>query len=287
MEKYRIMDNVMKCICMAAAILSAACACNKVEKIVVTENKAVVVEYSPAPGQFINDGFDCTTMAEAVAWAQSRIDDGFFVSLGAFGGYIVVEMSSEILNEEGYDFSVAGNPFDQSSEPGVVWVSQDGISWFQLEGKDREFRNRSVTYYRPEGGEPADVKWKDSEGNEGIVQYLPQFHRNSCFPAWVDSDEYTLTGTRLEARDMIDGNGIWKSGTYMSGYVDNWASDMEEKAAGQPNRFDIDDAVDSDGNPVSLPSIKFIKVQTAVISMNPSPAVGEMSTEVVSFKALH
>ena len=55
-----------------------------------------VYEWTPAPGQFINE----TTMIasitgditpqKAAEWAQKRLDNKLYVSLGAFGGYIVV-----------------------------------------------------------------------------------------------------------------------------------------------------------------------------------------------------
>ena len=52
-----------------------------------------VVEYLPAPGQFVNEGYTATTIAEACAYAQNRLDNRYFVSLGGFGGYIVVKFS--------------------------------------------------------------------------------------------------------------------------------------------------------------------------------------------------
>ena len=53
-----------------------------------------VFEYTPAPGQFINEdksGFSGeSTPAEAAAYAQKRLNAEKYVSLGGFGGYIVV-----------------------------------------------------------------------------------------------------------------------------------------------------------------------------------------------------
>ena len=50
------------------------------------------------------------------------------VSLGGFGGYIVVGFDHSIQASGGYggyDFSITGNQFSGSSEPGVVWVMPD------------------------------------------------------------------------------------------------------------------------------------------------------------------
>ena len=46
---------------------------------------------------------------------------------------------------------------------------------------------------------------------------------------------------------------------------------------------DLDDAVDQNGNPVTLERIHFVKVQSAILKNVES--IGEVSTEVVGFKA--
>ena len=106
---------------IAATLLAS---CNKDEE--ETEIQGFkVLEYRPAPGQFINEGFDCQTMEEANAYAEERFNKKLYVSLGSFGGYITVKMPKEIKNRKGYDFGIIGNPFSGSSEPGIVWVSED------------------------------------------------------------------------------------------------------------------------------------------------------------------
>ena len=94
--------------------------CNKDEEITEETNELKVLEYCPAPGQFINEGFNCQTMQEANAYAEQRFKQKNYVSLGSFGGYITVKMPKEIKNRKGYDFGIIGNPFDGSSEPGIV-----------------------------------------------------------------------------------------------------------------------------------------------------------------------
>ncbi|MDE6404011.1 MAG: hypothetical protein K2K86_09435, partial [Muribaculaceae bacterium] len=51
-----------------------------------------VYDYTPAPGQFINDVAmgRLADVNEAANYAFERLEQGQFVSLGAFGGYIVV-----------------------------------------------------------------------------------------------------------------------------------------------------------------------------------------------------
>ena len=107
--------------------------------------QTIVFEYTPAPGQFINEtntgGFDGTqtTPEAAVAYATQRMKEKNFVSLGGFGGYIVVGFDHSIDNTGSYDFGVEGNSFKGSSEPGIVWVMQDengngkpDDTWFEL-----------------------------------------------------------------------------------------------------------------------------------------------------------
>ena len=47
--------------------------CNKDEEITEETNELKVLEYCPAPGQFINEGFNCQTMQEANAYALERL----------------------------------------------------------------------------------------------------------------------------------------------------------------------------------------------------------------------
>lgn len=177
-----------------------------------------VFEYTPAPGQFIGDtktgGFtgEERSAADAVAYAERRLAAKSYVSLGGFGGYIVVGFDHSIDNNEGYDFAVQGNSFDGSSEPGIVWVMRDengngqpDDTWYELAGsetgKTETIQNYSVTYYRPTAPEQS-VKWSDSNGNEGEIDYLQSFHgQEYYYPAWIEADSYTLTGTMLKARN--------------------------------------------------------------------------------------
>lgn len=266
----------------------------------------IVFEFTPAPGQFINEtkvgGFtgEETTPEAAVAYATQRMNEGLYVSLGGFGGYIVVGFDHSIDNTGGYDFGIEGNSFSGSSEPGIVWVMQDkngnGLpddTWFELAGsetgKETTVRNYAVTYYRP--SEPQQpVKWTDNLGNEGEVDYLKQFHKQDYYyPLWITADSYTLTGTCLEARNYDQsGNGTyWVQAEYDWGYADNFSEidrltdDNNANAAANANYFKISNAIDAEGNPVDLKYIDFIKVQTGCNTK--SGWLGENSTEVFGF----
>ena len=273
-----------------------------------------VFDYTPAPGQFINEtktgGFDGTqtTREAAIAYAEARMGevdrDGNpypnWVSLGGFGGYIVVGFDHSISNSGGYDLGVLGNSFSGSSEPGIVWVMQDengdGLpndTWYELAGsetgKATTIQNYSVTYYRPSGA-CMPVQWTDNLGNSGEIDYLTQFHRQDYYyPLWIEEDSYTLTGTCLEPRNYdASGNGsYWVNAEYDWGYADNFSS-TDRLASGDnanedanANHFKISNAIDFECQPINLEFIDFVKVQCAVNAK--SGWLGEISTEIFGF----
>lgn len=251
--------------------------------------KVKVYEFMPAPGQFVRE-ISASTMAKACEEAEQKVNNMNYVSLGSFGGYIIVGFDHSVLNKEGeYDFAIAGNSFDTSSEPGIVWVSQDengnGLpddTWYQLRGSETDKpgtrNNYSVTYYKPTvAGMP--VMWVDSENNTGTLSLRP------AYPAWQEQDSYTLTGTRLQARTELQGI-TWVNKPFGWGYVDNFGSDRLSDDANQDagpnyNYFMIENAMYANRQPVVLKYIDFIKVQSAVLSQ--AGPIGEVSTEVLGF----
>lgn len=240
-------------------------------------------------------------------------DAGTMVSLGGFGGYIVVGFDHTIVNRPGeYDFKVLGNAFYSSaaqgasggsSEPGIVMVSVDvngnGVPddpWYELAGseydKEATVKNYEITYYRPDENktpvpgtdasvtDSTYVRWTDNQGATGYVSKVT-FHKQPYYPQWLAGETVTFQGTRL-ADNAVDESG---NGTYYVlyaydwGYADNHPNDSEK------SNFKIDWAVDADGNPVSLPGIDFVKIYTGVNQFN--GWLGECSTEVAGVTDLH
>ncbi|MDR2652926.1 MAG: hypothetical protein LBC68_11575 [Prevotellaceae bacterium] len=295
------MKNILKLLALFGFLLAS---CSKDETIVKPEedyspycNK--VYEYKPAPGQFINEfasGFEnVNTEAAAAEYAEKRLKDSQYVSLGAFGGYLVVGFDHSIENKgsfNGYDFSVKGNQFDNSSEPAVVWVMQDVNKnnlpddvWYELKGseygKPETVSDYSVTYYKPQNPRE-NVQWTDSEGNSGYIEINTYHSQDYYYPIWITDNSYTLTGVRLEPKNYIDDNNIYCTGNYDWGYADNYGSDMQQ-GEGNKNFFKISNAVKSDGSLANLQKIDFIKIQNA-LNNNGQGGVGESSTEVLSIK---
>ncbi len=266
--------------------------------------QTTVFDYTPAPGQFIGDTktaqFDGSqTTAEAAAkFAQERLAAKKLISLGGFGGYIVVGFDHSIVNTGEWDFAIQGNSLEASSEPGIVWVMQDSNGdgkpndlWYELAGCEYAMAatiyDYSVTYYRPES-DKMPVRWTDSEGASGEIDYLESFHSQaSYFPAWIDADSYTLTGTCLAPKTVdVNGDGtLWHQKPFDWGYVDNYSSEDRcpdgKESLRNANYFKISNAVDVDGQKVNLQFIDFIKVQTGVNTKGGT--TGELSTEVFGF----
>lgn len=231
-----------------------------------------VIDYTPAPGQFINEGMTASTPEEATEWAEERLAQEKFVSLGGFGGYIVIDFGHSVKN-----FAIKGNSFAGSNEPGIVYAMTDANAngfpddgkWIELPHSDEAgtISDYQITYYRPSAPQ-APVRWTDNQGNEGEIAYVGSFHKQDYYyPAWITAESYTLTGTLLPSLS-VEENGRWNHQPYPWGYVDNNGSDTDK----QWTRFSLSFPVD------------FIKVQTAVNAQ--AGALGEISTEVCGFKEL-
>lgn len=259
-----------------------------------------VIEYLPAPGQFINEkvsGFDnITSMDQACLQAEKRLASNLYVSLGAWGGYITIRFQYPIFNSGSYDFAIAGNSFDSSNEPGIIWVMEDtngnGLpdeEWYELKGsyynKEGYQRNYWVTYYKPDPQK--NTYWKDCDGNEGYINWLGNYHNQDFYyPNWVKEDSYTLYGSKLPLRQIQDPiTGIWSNLPFEWGYADNNGDDLKSISLNgnlmEVNTFKIEDAVNKNGESIKLDKIDFIKVQTAINGT--TNILGENSTEICGF----
>lgn len=218
------MENMKKYAFPLAALLFAAC--NSGEETTTTqiqEPVATILEYTPAPGQFINGtmaGFDhVASAADACSYAANRIASNNWVSLGGWGGRIVAAFAEPVPNTGGYDLYVKGNQFDTSSEPGIVWVSQDANedgapndTWYELRGSEYDnaetIRDYKITYIRPaEAGD--EVTWKDNQNDNGTIDRVKE-HTQAYYPEWIVENEITFAGTRLPNNIGESGeNGRW------------------------------------------------------------------------------
>ena len=276
-----------------------------------------VYEYCPAPGQFVGEipyyetGDTEATMCMKVEEYISGTNDTP-VSLGGFGGYVTFGFDHSVVNvPDSLDFKIHGNAFKAStsqsggaSEPGIVMVSMDsngnGVpddAWYELAGseyyKPTTIHNYTITYYRtptdhvatPGTGGVTDstyIAWHDNQGGSGYIE-RNAFHSQDYFPQWVAQDHLTFSGTLL-ADNGVDSDGSGNNyllNSYEWGYADNHPNN----ASLSLNSFDIDHAVDSEGNRVSLPYIDFVRVYTAINQQ--CGRIGETSTEIARAEDLH
>lgn len=279
---------------------------------------ANVFDYLPAPGQFVNklpaykEGDTHEDMVTKVASAITG-SKGSFITLGGWGGSVVVGFDHTIVNIEGKcDFRIHGNSFSGSAEPGVIMVAYDKNKngkpdedeWYEIGGSGnftaekepwyedalaaggdlKTYRDYEMTFYRPEVEDNnitnTYIRWTNNKGGEGH-KVKNSYHRQPYFPQWIKEDKITYKGIKL-ADNGWDRSG---SGTYFFleyysyGYADNFPNNDNRSA------IDIDWAIDRDGKPANLPGIDFVKVINGVDKEN--GWLGEASTEVGKGEDLH
>ena len=268
-----------------------------------TQNPASgVLEYFPAPGQHIN----IENIGTPQAAQQMPVEEDNLVSLGGFGGYIVLKFEkvceNDPANPYGIDFTIFGNAFTGSSEAGVVWVMKDenhngqpDDTWYEIAGShyffSKTIHDYQLTYFKTN---TRDVNWKDSQGASGTLKAnsynLQEYYPAATYFPDYPADSVTLGGTLLPAA-VDDSNPLEiKLKVLDFGYADNHPkvrgvaltvpdnpyTEETEGAGGDP--IDISWAVDAEGNYVTLDSIHFVKIVTGYFAR--LGRLGEASTDV-------
>ena len=241
-----------------------------------------VYEYRPAPGQFINTlpvcrvgepvdsvlarcranicgRIDTTTMTFHgqiitridTVWAESMI------SLGGYGGYVIVGFDHPVVNMHTYDFEIQGNAFVSdseshggSSEPGIVMVGvdvdgdgipSDGDKWYELAGSEydnpKTQHDYTITYYRPDENKPFTpstvdpdlidttyIYWTSNDVNpDSISGYMSRnrYHMQPYWPLWLQGEEtLTYSGAKLRCNAVDLGNN--EGNAYFVQYFFDW-----------------------------------------------------------------
>ncbi len=277
-----------------------------------------VIEYHPAPGQFVNvypQVDERTTHEEVCQLCTEQLEDNNLIHLGTYGGYVTVKFDHPIQNKQGSDLRITGNgaykignTMGGSFEPGIVYVGVgDDVKtckWYELAGSEyytTEVHDFSITYHKPtaESGEhdiPCSsydnyIKWecswtdKDGTPRDSTGYHMKNsYHQQTFWPLWEDSDVMTFRGGRLP-NNAVEESGVgtmWVQYRYATdayGYVDASLNTDDYST------FDLDWAVDDDGNPVVLDHCDFIRVATGIFQY--CGWIGETSTEVSGFTDLH
>ena len=138
-----------------------------------TTQHVKVLEYCPAPGQFVGmlPAIDATmSNAERLQACEAQFADNLPITLGSFGGYITFGFTEPIANKRGSDLRILGNAYyaaadpiygaatiGGSIEPGIVYAgvgtSPETAEWYELAGSEyytTATQNVTVTYQRPD-----------------------------------------------------------------------------------------------------------------------------------------
>lgn len=241
-----------------------------------------VYEYRPAPGQFINtmpvcrvgepvdsvlarcqaaicghiDTVTTTFHGQTITridtvWAESMI------SLGGYGGYVIVGFDHPVVNMHTYDFEIQGNAFVSdrethggSSEPGIVMVGvdmdgdgvpSDGDKWYELAGSEyhhpKTQHDYEITYYRPNESKQRTpsrvdpylndttyIRWTSNDVDpDSTSGYMSRntYHAQPYWPLWLQGEEtMTFKGTKLRC-NAID-MGANEGNAYYVQYFFDW-----------------------------------------------------------------
>lgn len=287
-----------------------------------------VHDFRPAPGQFVNemprytDGDTQQTMNEKVL-ASIGADRGGVVSLGAWGGYVVVGFDHTIVNLPGApDFRVLGNTFLSSAsgsstasdadmvggncEPGIIYVALDengnGLPddpWYEIAGSAYtapDFTpHYAISYERPAADHTATAPEEAENAWETDTRYI-RWTDNAGETGWLSKltfhkqdyfprwiDEDRLSFTGSRLPD--NGTDLSTTGTnwFLRAFSWGYADNMPNNH--DASAIDISWAVDSAGRKVNLPGIDFVKIQTGV--RQTCGWLGETSTEVAGVTDLH
>lgn len=268
---------------------------------VVSMAEIEVLDYSPAPGQFINElpPYEVgNTAADMAAKAENYLTSGNMVCLGGWGGNVTIRLKKPLARVEGKpSFRVLGNAFYSdgsttvprygSSEPGVILVmadkngngKPDDGEWLEIAGSETAYSIESytVTYTRPDV-EPSDldvddyIAWKASDGASGFIPKL-QYHIQPYFPQWITAKTLTFKGRRLPDNGVLnEETGFYEQRCFDFGYADAHPNTADESL------IYLDWAVNSKGEQGVVDKIDFIKVYTGVLQVN--GWLGECSTEI-------
>ena len=206
-----------------------------------------VLEYRPAPGQFVNtmpqykEGDTQATMNEKALNAIGN-NTRRMITLGGYGGYVTVGFDHTIRNaKDANDFLVLGNAFENSSEPGIIKVAYDvnqngqpdEEEWFEIAGSAHHapkqetwyepakqagnsvetYRDYSITYKKP-AKEPTTneekenyIFWEDNKGHKGY-KVMNQFHPQPYYPQWIEEEQLVFTGTCLPQNGINQGTDL-------------------------------------------------------------------------------
>jgi hypothetical protein len=245
-----------------------------------------VFSYTYAPGQHASSALNTDIR---FIKGNPALHNGWLF-LGGFGGNVVAGFPVNVTNHEGEDFEVFALK-GAGPEPAIVYVMQDKNNngqpddqWYELKGNQFENTDRDyqLTYYKPASAN-GNISWKDNKGGKG--ELIPGFGASNSSSWWwteTHGDSIVFSGSKLPdayEKKLVGDVEIWQvpNNKFLWGYAENqYGTDYDSETG--INKLDISNAVDDNGNAVSLPHIRFIKIQSAVFQQ--AGMINEVSSEI-------
>lgn len=275
-----------------------------------------VIDYSPAPGQFVNDN-DFNDPARALGWpagGDPNVPQNYsLVTLGGFGGTLTLAFDHTVFDDPANPFGldavvfgnsvwVQGNPNRKWGECGVIEISRDANGngaaddpWYLIPG----------THIAATPDQHEIHTWDDNILDPNHPPFWPPADETWIPPGM--SGVWTTAGYRLpadvfETLIMENPNGPDATEEAVYGYADfsptlhlpggqtpdafytrpdNPFEVGLTAGCGGGDAFDIAWAVDPDTwQPANLDGFDFIRITTGVDVVFIEPPFGEKSTEI-------
>lgn len=271
----------------------AMAGCNSSEEVIYPDGDdsslaVEVIDYNPAPGQFVNvlpewtEGMTAADMCRAV---EKSFAEGREVTLGAWGGSLTVRLLQPI--DGNARIKVLGNAITTGSEPGFVYVmadtngngKPDDGDWLLVRPENYDLAKQvTATYSRPADNATDEqyIAWTCSDGTAGYLNRVVQYHTQPFFPCWNNAERLTFSGLRLPDNGHFDESKMMYILDPVIGTADSFLNYSANAI------LDLGDLVDLSGRPATTARVDFIKVVTGVLQAN--GPLGECSTEVCGFE---
>jgi hypothetical protein len=276
---------------------------------------SVVLDYQPAPGQFINDpqfNDPARALGAPVGGGLTEPDNSKVVSLGAFGGSITLAFADTVLDDPnnplgldaivfGNAHFIAGNPNRRWAEAAHIEISRDanrnGLAddpWYLISGSH---------LLDPLGH--WQEQWWDNDANTATPPEELSWYPNSSTYPWIgpiySTSGYALDHDLFGPLIVVNPNGLNASEEGYFGYADCTPTLVlpdgvaaEEfytipddpqvvgvsMGSGGGDAFDIAWAIDPvTMQPAHMDGFDFIRIATAV-AYDPDGLFGEKSAEI-------
>ncbi len=276
---------------------------------------SVVIEYRPAPGQFINDPLfndPARALGAPVGGGLGEPNNSKLVTLGALGGSLTLAFTDTVLDDSGNPLGldaivfgnatyVGGNPNRRWAEPAHIEISRDvngnGLAddpWYLIPG----------SHITDPDWQWLGQMWDDDAGTPTPPENLAWYPDPLYFP-WIDwfylTAGYALDADLFGAPVVENPNGLNADVEGYFGYADCTPTlalppDAEPEdfytvpddpqavgvsaGSGGGDAFDIAWAIDPvTMQPANLDGFDFIRITTAV-PFAPHDLLGEKSAEI-------